>query len=104
MALPVGLSLVACNDPAPATSDPSPTESAEDSYVRFIRDRVPGSAGKSDAEIVAGGKAICAELEGKTVDELGQMAVLLGLDMQEFADSLVGSINTFCPEYDHLLD
>ena len=77
--------------------------SAEETYLRFMRERIDGAVGKTDAELIDGGHRLCDELGGKTVDDLGTLAVVLGYDMQEFADAIVGSVNAFCPEYDHLL-
>lgn len=78
--------------------------SLEKRYVDFIREEVPGSASKSDAEIIAGGERICRELKGKTQDEILGLAVILGVDQDEFAAALVGSVRTFCPQYRHLLE
>lgn len=72
-------------------------------YVTFMRDRIPGATAKTDAELIAGGHALCSELDGKSIDDIGVVATLFGFDMQEMADALVASVNTFCPEYDYLL-
>ena len=80
------------------------SEDTEDRYVEYIRDHIAGTATKSDAEIVRAGKGLCAALAGKSKEEVLRLAATLGYNVDEFAAALVGSVRSFCPEYEYLIE
>lgn len=81
-----------------------PAAQPTERYLDFMRDRIDGAAGRTDRELIEGGRQLCRNLDGiASVDELSTAAFVLDVNRQEFADAVVASVNTFCPEHSRLI-
>lgn len=81
----------------------------EDRYVQWMRQRVDGAESRSDAEIISGGRELCAVMDDMESSSDLQLAGTIaiadyGYSAQELADAMVGAANTLCPANKHLLD
>lgn len=111
VALVVVLALGACqrtpappSDPAPVvTESPAPTvDPTVAAYLRDVREAMAehGPGGQTDADLIASGRAICADLDtGATAQTFAEQIAEYDLDAEVYTAAISAAVDAFCAEY-----
>lgn len=88
-------------EPATVEALAIPAAMDQETYLATIRGLLAGKpgSGQSDADLVAGGKSICSDIDsGATSATFEKQIVDYGLDRAVYRTIIRSSIMTFCPE------